>query len=49
MLVFVHRPISCVFVVLSALLLVGVTYSAWRGRRGNNKPVALPGDLAVSE
>lgn len=48
--VFVHRPISCVFVVLSALLLVGVTYSAWRGRRGDNKPVALPGgDLAVSE
>jgi len=50
MMVFVHRPISCVFVVLSAMLLAGVTYSAWRGRRDNNKQVALPaGDLAVSE
>jgi len=50
LMVFVHRPISCVFVVLSAMLLAGVTYSAWRGRRGSNKQVALPeGDLAVSE
>jgi len=51
MTVFLHRPISCVFVVLSAMLIVGVTYSAWRGRRGNNKQVGLPrgGDLVVGE
>ncbi|GAB7542017.1 tripartite tricarboxylate transporter permease [Cupriavidus sp. 8B] len=50
MMVFVHRPISCVFVVLSALLLAGVTYSAWRARGGTGKPAALAGgELAVSE
>jgi cbb3-type cytochrome oxidase subunit 3 len=32
MMVFVQRPISCFFVVASALLLLGVTWSAWRGR-----------------
>lgn len=30
--VFVQRPISCAFVILSAMLLVGVTWSSWRGR-----------------
>ena len=33
MMVFVERPISCAFVVMSALLVIGVTYSAWRGSR----------------
>jgi len=33
MMVFVERPISCAFVVMSALLVAGVTYSAWRGSR----------------
>ncbi|EHP37752.1 hypothetical protein OR16_41099 [Cupriavidus basilensis OR16] len=43
-------PISCVFVVLSALLLTGVTYSAWRARGGTGKVAALPGgELAVNE
>lgn len=33
MMVFLQRPISCAFVVASALLLLGVTWSAWRGNR----------------
>ncbi|QOT80891.1 tripartite tricarboxylate transporter permease [Cupriavidus basilensis] len=50
MMVFVHRPISCVFVVLSALLLTGVTYSAWRASRGAGKGAVLAaGELAVNE
>lgn len=50
MMVFVHRPISCIFVVLSALLLTGVTYSAWRARGDTGKVAALPGgELAVNE
>lgn len=50
MMVFVHRPISCVFVVLSALLLTGVTYSAWRASSGAGKGAVLAGgELAVNE
>ncbi len=30
--VFLQRPISCGFMVCSALLLLGVTWSSWRGR-----------------
>jgi TctA family transporter len=30
--VFVQRPISCAFVIISTLLLIGVTWSSWRGR-----------------
>ncbi|HYP83650.1 tripartite tricarboxylate transporter permease [Variovorax sp.] len=30
--IFVERPISCAFIVLSALLLIGVTWSHMRGR-----------------
>lgn len=30
--VFVQRPISCGFIVCSVLLLIGVTWSSWRGR-----------------
>ncbi|MFJ1251809.1 tripartite tricarboxylate transporter permease [Cupriavidus sp. CuC1] len=49
MMVFVHRPISCVFVVLSALLLTGVTYSAWRARGAGKQAALAGGGLAVSE
>jgi TctA family transporter len=30
--VFVQRPISAAFIALSALLLIGVTWSSFRGR-----------------
>jgi putative tricarboxylic transport membrane protein len=33
MLVFVQRPISATFVGMSVLLLLGVTWSAWRGKK----------------
>ncbi|MBU1360055.1 MAG: tripartite tricarboxylate transporter permease [Gammaproteobacteria bacterium] len=49
--VFVQRPISCAFVVLSALLLIGVTWSNFRGRalkRVEARTEAL-GSSAVSE
>jgi TctA family transporter len=31
--IFVQRPISGTFVGISCLLLIGVTWSAWRGRK----------------
>ncbi|MDF3831542.1 tripartite tricarboxylate transporter permease [Cupriavidus basilensis] len=50
MMVFVNRPISCAFMVLSALLLIGVTYSALRARSGGNNRIQVPEtDLAVNE
>jgi len=52
MTVFIDRPISCTFVVISALLVTAVTWSAWRGRRGGRKKpaVAVPDSgMAVSE
>ena len=49
--VFVERPISCVFVVISALLVIAVTWSAWRARGGKKAPVVEVPDagLAVNE
>lgn len=50
MTVFLQRPISCTFVVASALLLIGVTWSAWRGRSAKKPLLDVPeSDLAVSE
>lgn len=51
MAVFVERPISCVFVVISALLVAAVTWSAWRSRSGGKLPAVEVPDtgLAVSE
>jgi TctA family transporter len=40
--VFVTRPISATFIGLCALLLLGVSYSAWRGRAGRKGMVELP-------
>jgi TctA family transporter len=40
--VFVTRPISATFIGLCALLLLGVSYSAWRGRGGRKGVVELP-------
>ena len=40
MTVFVTRPISGAFIGLCVLLLAGVIFSAWRGRKGET---ALPG------
>jgi putative tricarboxylic transport membrane protein len=50
MMVFVQRPISCAFVILSVLLLIGVTWSAWRKSRGPGNGIKVPqAELAVSE
>jgi len=51
MTVFLQRPISCTFMILSALLLIGVTWSAWRRSRTKKAPAfEVPEtDLAVSE
>ena len=51
MTVFLQRPISCTFVIFSALLLIGVTWSAWRRSRAKKAPdFEVPEtDLAVSE
>jgi TctA family transporter len=40
MMVFVQRPISATFVGISACLLIGVTWSAWRSKRKSK--LALP-------
>ena len=40
--VFVTRPISGTFIGLCALLLLGVGYSAWRGRGGRKAMMDLP-------
>ncbi len=49
--VFIERPISCVFVVISALLVTAVTWSAWRSRGGRKVPAVEVPDagLAVNE
>lgn len=52
MMVFVQRPISGVFVALSAMLLIGVTWSAMRSRRRAGpvpKPGAMIGNVAVAD
>jgi TctA family transporter len=41
MLVFVERPISATFVGISACLLIGVTWSAWRARAKAKAGVAV--------
>ncbi len=48
---FVERPISCTFVVISALLAVTVTCSAWRSHGGSKVPAVEVPDagLAVKE
>jgi putative tricarboxylic transport membrane protein len=46
MMVFLQRPISCAFVVASALLLLGVTWSAWRGNRALRRVEAATDNLA---
>ncbi|ODV43566.1 hypothetical protein AWV79_15835 [Cupriavidus sp. UYMMa02A] len=48
---FVERPISCTFVVISALLVVTVTWSAWRSHGGSKVPAVEVPDagLAVKE
>ncbi len=40
--VFVTRPISATFIGLCALLLLGVSYSAWRGRGSRKAVLELP-------
>lgn len=48
--VFLQRPISCTFVVASALLLIGVTWSAWRSRTAKKPLLEVPeSELVVSE
>ncbi|WP_454726244.1 MULTISPECIES: tripartite tricarboxylate transporter permease [Cupriavidus] len=42
MMIFVQRPISCAFVVASGLLLLGVTYSVWRGRKKSRNAIEVP-------
>ncbi|MGO4580261.1 tripartite tricarboxylate transporter permease [Cupriavidus sp. 2TAF22] len=50
MTVFLQRPISCTFVVASALLLIGVTWSAWRSRTAKKPLLEVPeSELVVSE
>lgn len=50
MMVFLQRPISCTFVVCSALLLIGVTWSAWRSHAGRKSAIEVPStELAVNE
>ena len=51
MLVFVQRPISATFVGISALLLIGVTFTALRQRYQARKikPTALVGEVAVAD
>jgi TctA family transporter len=49
-LVFVERPISCTFLVISALLLIGVTWSARRSRVMREQTLDMPeSELTVSE
>jgi len=40
--VFVTRPISGTFIGLCVLLLIGVGYSAWRGRSSRKAVLELP-------
>ncbi|GAB3630016.1 hypothetical protein PTE30175_04837 [Pandoraea terrae] len=48
--VFLQRPISCTFMIVSALLLIGVTWSAWRNSAAKNASFEVPeSDIAVSE
>jgi putative tricarboxylic transport membrane protein len=51
MMVFVQRPISAAFVGISALLLIGVTFTAMRKRFTKNriKPDAMIGGVAVAD
>lgn len=52
MMVFIDRPISCTFVVISALLVTAVTWSAWRSRSAKQKKPAFvvpETELAVNE
>lgn len=50
MAVFLERPISCAFVVISALLLIGVIWSTWRKRTAKKANVeAFESELAVNE
>jgi TctA family transporter len=49
--VFVERPISCAFIILSALLLIGVTWSNLRGRKkiDDMLPHNVPDGMAVDK
>lgn len=50
LMVFVEHPISCTFLVISALLLIGVTWSAWRSRAMCEQTFDLPeSELTVNE
>jgi putative tricarboxylic transport membrane protein len=49
MLVFVQRPISATFVGISALLLVGVTFTAMRKKFTRVKPDPMVGGVAVAD
>jgi putative tricarboxylic transport membrane protein len=49
MLVFVQRPISATFVGISALLLIGVTFTAMRKKFTRVKPGPMVGGVAVAD
>ena len=49
MAVFVQRPTSCAFIILSALLLIGVTWSNLRGRRKKIDDFTLKRQLDAPE
>jgi putative tricarboxylic transport membrane protein len=46
--IFVERPISATFVGMSALLLLGVTWSAWRGKKRGNPLKSVVEELLQS-
>ena len=49
MTIFLQRPISATFVGISTLLLIGVTWSAWRGKqRAKLLPPIVPESAAQS-
>jgi len=47
--VFLQRPISCTFVVASALLLIGVTWSTWRAHAGRKSALNVATPELASE
>jgi len=46
--IFVTRPISGTFIVLSALLLAGVTWSAWRGKKRGKPQESVADEVLAS-
>jgi len=48
MMIFLQRPISATFVGISALLLLGVIWSAWRGRKRGNPDESIAEELMQS-